>query len=59
VCLRPRSGATTVQVRHGKVLIADGRFAGTTEQVGGSCLIDGNDLDDAARVAPSYRRTHP
>jgi hypothetical protein len=24
---------------------------GTTEQVGGSCVIDGNDLDDAIDVA--------
>jgi hypothetical protein len=29
---------TTVQVRDGKVLISDGRFAETKEQIGGGCL---------------------
>jgi YCII-related domain len=51
VCLRPRSGATTVPVRDGKALICDGRFAGTKEQLGGCCLVDGKDLDDAIDVA--------
>jgi hypothetical protein len=30
----------TVQVRDGKVLISDGPFAETKEQIGGYCLID-------------------
>jgi low affinity Fe/Cu permease len=36
--LRPTSDATTVQVHDGKALISDGRFAETTEQIGGYCL---------------------
>jgi hypothetical protein len=37
--LRPTSDATTVQVRDGKVLISDGRFAVTKEQIGSYCLM--------------------
>jgi len=40
--LRPTSDATTVQVRDGKVLISDGRFAETKEQIGGCCLSKGS-----------------
>ena len=39
--LRPTSDATTVQVLDGKVLISDGPFAKTKEQIGGYCLIVG------------------
>jgi hypothetical protein len=49
--LRPTSDATTVQVRDGKVLISDGPFAETKEQIGGYCLIDCKDLDEAIEVA--------
>jgi hypothetical protein len=49
--LRPTSDATTVQVRDGKVLISDGPFAETKEQIGGYCLIDCKDLDEASEVA--------
>jgi hypothetical protein len=34
-------------VRDGKVLIPAGPFATTKEQIGGSCLIDRKDLDEA------------
>ena len=34
--LRPTTDATTVQVRDGEVLVADGPFAETKEQMGGS-----------------------
>ena len=49
--LRPTTDATTVQVRDGKVLAADGPFAETKEQVGGYYVIDCNDLDEAIEVA--------
>lgn len=49
--LRPTSDATTVQVRGGEVLVADGPFAETKEQVGGYFLVDCNDLDEAIEVA--------
>jgi hypothetical protein len=56
--LRPTADATTVQVRDGEVLVADGPFAETKEQIGGYCLVDCKDLDEAIEVAskvPSAR----
>jgi hypothetical protein len=49
--LRPTSDATTVRVRNGEVLTADGPFAETKEQVGGYFLVDAKDLDDAIEMA--------
>ena len=49
--LRPVSDATTVSVRGGEVLIADGPFAETKEQIGGFFLVDCKDLDEAIEVA--------
>jgi hypothetical protein len=42
--------ATTIRVRNGKVMITDGPFAETREQVGGFYLIEATDLNDAIRV---------
>ncbi len=49
--LRRTTDATTVQVRNGEVLLADGPFAETKEQVGGFYLVDCRDLDEAIEVA--------
>jgi hypothetical protein len=49
--LRPTADATTVRVRNGEILIADGPFAETKEQVGGYYLVDCKDLDEAIEVA--------
>jgi hypothetical protein len=49
--LRPTTMATTVRVRGGDVVIADGPFAETKEQVGGFLLVDCTDLDEAIEVA--------
>ena len=49
--LRPTTDATTVQVRNGEVLVADGPFAETKEQVGGFYIVDCKDLDEAVEVA--------
>jgi hypothetical protein len=49
--LRPVSDATTVQVRDGEVLLSDGPFAETKEQIGGFDLIECEDLDEAIEVA--------
>jgi hypothetical protein len=43
--------ATTLRVRNGKTLIADGPFAETHEQLGGYYLLDCQDLDEALRWA--------
>lgn len=49
--LRPVSTASTVRVRNGKVLVTDGPFAETREQLGGYYLIEGKNLDEALAVA--------
>jgi hypothetical protein len=45
--LYPVTDATTVRVRNGKTLIADGPFAETHEQLGGYFVLDCQDLDEA------------
>src|SRR5436305_6320550 len=45
--LSPVSNATTVRVRDGKTLTADGPFAETHEQLGGCWLLNCKDLDEA------------
>jgi hypothetical protein len=49
--LRPTMTATTVRVRGGDVVIADGPFAETKEQIGGFFVVDCQDLDEAIEVA--------
>ena len=49
--LRPTSDATSVQVRNGETVTADGPFAETKEQIGGFYLVDCKDLDEAIEVA--------
>jgi len=49
--LQPTSRATSVRVRDGKILITDGPFAETREQLGGYYLIDAKDLDEAIAIA--------
>jgi hypothetical protein len=43
--------ATTVRVRDGEVLLGDGPFAETKEQIAGFVVIDVADLDEAIEVA--------
>ena len=49
--LRPVSDATTVRTRDGEVLVSDGPFAETKEQMGGYDLIECADLDEAIEIA--------
>jgi hypothetical protein len=44
------SDATTVRVRDDEVLLTDGPFADTKELIGGFCLVECEDLDDALGV---------
>jgi hypothetical protein len=52
--LRSVSDATTVRVRDGEVLIADGPFAETKEQIGGFDILECADLDEAIEVAAKH-----
>jgi len=49
--LRPTATSTTVRVWAGDVVIADGPFAETKEQIAGFYLVDCKDLDEAIEVA--------
>jgi hypothetical protein len=52
--LRPVSDATTISVRGGEVLIADGPFAETKEQIAGFDILECADLDEAIEVAAKH-----
>jgi len=52
--LRPGSEATTVRVRGEEVLLSDGPFAESKEQMGGYDLIECEDLDEAIEVASKH-----
>jgi hypothetical protein len=49
--LRPTSTATSVRVRNGELVLADGPFAETKEQIAGYFLVDCKDLDEAVELA--------
>ena len=49
--LRPTSDASTVRVRDGELLVADGPFAETKEQIGGYFVIEVDNVDDAIKAA--------
>ena len=49
--LAPTESATTIRVEEGKVLISDGPFAETKEQLAGYYILDCKDLDEALEWA--------
>ncbi|TDV41722.1 YciI family protein [Actinophytocola oryzae] len=53
--LYPPAEATTVRVRDGEVLVTDGPFAETKEQMGGVSVIECDSADEARKIAA----THP
>jgi hypothetical protein len=52
--LRPPTEATTVRVRAENVMLSDGPFAETREQIGGIVLIECADLDEAIEIAVKH-----
>jgi hypothetical protein len=52
--LRPSGDATTVRSRVGEVLVSDGPFIETKEQVGGFAVLDCADLDAAIEAAARH-----
>jgi hypothetical protein len=52
--LRPAQDATTVRVRDGELLVTDGPFAETKEQMGGIDVIECANLDEAIEVASRH-----
>ena len=60
--LAPSSTATTVRTEEGRVLLTDGPFAETKEQLAGYYILDCKDLDEAIEWAARYRqaaKAHP
>jgi hypothetical protein len=49
--LQPTTAATTVKKRDGELVIADGPFAETKEQIAGFYVIECVDLDEALELA--------
>ena len=49
--LEPTSTATSVRLRNGELLLTDGPFAETREQLGGFYLVEAADLDRAIAIA--------
>jgi len=52
--LQPVSSATTVRQRDGQLLVTDGPFAETKEQIAGYDVIDCANLDEAIEVASRH-----
>jgi hypothetical protein len=52
--VQPSADATTVRVRDGELLLTDGPFAETKEQIAGYDVIDCADLDEAIEVAAKH-----
>ena len=52
--LQSTQSATTIRVQSGKVLVTDGPFAESNEQVGGYLLIEAADLNEAIAIAAKH-----
>jgi hypothetical protein len=52
--LRPGSETTTVRVRGGEVLVIDGPFAETKEQIAGYAVLECASLDEAIEVSSRH-----
>lgn len=52
--LRPASDATTVRLQKGEVMLSDGPFAETKEQVAGYAVIACDNLDEAIEISSSH-----
>ena len=52
--LRPPAEGRAVRIRRRQLMVSDGPFAETKEQVGGFCLVEAADLDEAVAVAAEH-----
>jgi hypothetical protein len=53
------SDATTIKVRRGELLVTDGPFAETKEQIAGFDVLDCSDLDEAIEAASKHPPAAP
>lgn len=56
--LQPASTAVTLRVRGGKVLVTDGPYAESKEQIGGILILEADDLDHAVRLMSEHPGVH-
>lgn len=52
--LQPPASARTLRWRDGKLLVTDGPYAETKEQIGGILLLEAKDLDEAVRLISDH-----
>jgi len=52
--LGPPAESRAVQVRRRQMLLSDGPFAETKEQIGGYCFIECGDMDEAVKIAAAH-----
>jgi hypothetical protein len=52
--LQSATTSSTLRMRNGKLLVTDGPFAETKEQIGGFFLIEASDLHEAIRIAGAW-----
>ena len=52
--LEPASRAATLRYRQGKLVVTDGPYAETKEQIGGILVLEANDLDHAIELMAKH-----
>jgi hypothetical protein len=52
--LQGASNAVTLRVRNGKVMVTDGPYAETKEQLGGILILEANDLNHAIQLMSKH-----
>jgi len=52
--LQPASTAVTLRFRNGKVVVTDGPYAETKEQIGGILMLEANDLNHAIQLMSKH-----
>jgi hypothetical protein len=52
--LQPASTAVTLRFQRGKVMVTDGPYTETKEQIGGILILEANDLDHAVRLMSKH-----
>lgn len=52
--LQPASNAVTLRFRNGKVMVTDGPYAETKEQIGGILMLEANDLNHAIQLMSKH-----
>jgi len=56
--LQSPSSAVTLRVREGKVMVTDGPYAETKEQLGGILILEANDLKHAIQLMSKHPGVH-